>query len=112
MLIEFLIGALIIGMIRGGKIGRLKYISFNKFSVLVLSLLIYLCYFHFAFRGYNIIVNYTVQLYIFSYALLIIGIVLNYKYRESWLILIGVIMNLFSFLVNGNKLIVSLEGLK
>ncbi len=112
MLIEFLIGSLIIGMIRGGKIGRLRYISFNRISILILSLLIYMSYFHFAFRGYNIIMNYTIRLYIFSYVMLIIGLVLNYRFRESWLMFIGVIMNLISFFANGRKLLVSIEGLK
>lgn len=112
MLIEFLIGSIIIGTIRGGKAVRLLHKSFNKISVLILALLIHISFFHFAFRGYSIVLDNTSTLYFLSYGFLILSIIINYRFRESWVIFIGSIMNITCFFANGSGTVVSVNGLK
>lgn len=111
MLIELLIGSIIIGIIRGGSIWRLMNTSFNRISVLILSLLIYISFFHFALRGYDIVLNHIEKVHVVVYIILIFGIILNYKFREVWIIFIGVIANLVSFFINSSRIVFSVEGL-
>lgn len=111
MLIEFLIGSIIIGTIRGGKAIRLLHKSFNKISILILALLIHVSFFHFALRGYSVVLDNIFILYALSYGFLILSIAINYKFNESWVIFIGIIMNIISFFANGRGAVVSLDGL-
>ena len=111
MLIEFLIGSIFIGSIRGGKPIRLLHKSFNRISILILALLIHISFFHFTFRGYSIVLDNISTLYGISFGFVILSIAVNYKFRESLIIFIGVIMNIISFLVNSRSVVVSLDGL-
>ena len=111
MLIEFLIGSIIIGTIRGGKAIRLLHKSFNKISILILALLIHVSFFHFALRGYSVVIDNVFTLYAISYGFLVLSIIINYKFRESWVIFIGIIMNIISFFSNARVAVVSLDGL-
>ncbi|WP_202708686.1 DUF5317 family protein [Sporosalibacterium faouarense] len=111
MLIEFLIAAIIIGVIRGGSIAKLISSSFNKMIVLILALIIYMSFIHFAIRGYDLLLDYSYIIYIVVNIILLVAIVLNYKYREVWLICIGLILNIISFVANDQNIIFSGKGL-
>lgn len=111
MLIEFLICSIIIGMIRGGNVVELVSTTFNKIIVLILSLLIYMSFFHFLLRGYEIVLNNIQMLHTAIYIILLIALVLNYKFREVWVIFIGASLNLLSFLANNQSIVFSEKGL-
>jgi len=112
MLIESLLASLIIGLIRGGKLSRFSHIRFTKVWTFLLAVILQVGIILFGLSGNDIVLNYIKELYIASYVLLFIGIILNINYRSLWVIIIGTITNLFVFFANDGKMPISIESLK
>lgn len=111
MLIESLIASIIIGLIRGGKLSRFSYIKFSRIWIFLLAILVQISIIFFGLGGNSFVLNFIKELYILSYVLLFIGILLNINHRSLWVVVIGSIMNLFVFLSNGWKTPISIESL-
>ncbi len=93
--------SLIIGLIRGGKLRKMKAIN-NKtiwlliFGILMQYILVFLNQTE-AIGSLSKILSYTKEILIISYILILIGIFTNLKFRSLWLSLIGFILNFFCF---------------
>ncbi len=112
MLWTFLILSVVIGWIRGGTLRRFGGISLKTMWIFVLAFILQILLVLLGVNGTSIILNYIRPIYIVSYLLLFIGIVLNIKYRELIVILIGGLLNLFVFISNSGKIPVTVEGLR
>lgn len=112
MVIESFISSVIVGFIRGGKISRFANINFKKTWLFILALFIQFGIIFFSLSENGIQIKYIKQLYMLSYILLIIGIIININLRTLWVIMIGTIMNFIVFFANGGKKPILTEGLK
>ncbi|EOC99991.1 DUF5317 domain-containing protein [Caldisalinibacter kiritimatiensis] len=112
MLLESLVGSVVIGFIRGGKLRRLTNIRFKRIWIFLLAIAVQLGIVFLTINEVEFVLKYTKELYIISYALLFIGIISNFKYKSLWVIAIGGALNLFSFIANKGKIPVSVEGLE
>ena len=114
MLIEAIVFSLIIGLIRGGKLRKMKAIN-NKtiwlliFGILMQYILVFLNQTE-AIGSLSKILSYTKEILIISYILILIGIFTNLKFRSLWLSLIGFILNLFVLISNNWKVPILAEG--
>lgn len=105
MFVEALILSIIIGLIRGGRIKRLKILNLTSIWAILLGIVIqYLLSFLDIVEGngiVDVILKYRTQIQIFSYILILIGIVLNYRIRSLWAIFVGYGLNFISIAFNG-----------
>ncbi len=107
-----LIASIIIGLLRGGKISRFSKISFKSLWIFILAIVLQIAIILFGMEGTSFIIKYAKELYIASYVLLFIGIILNIKRLPFTIILIGSVLNLFVFVMNSGSIPVSVEGLE
>jgi hypothetical protein len=112
MLIESLVASIIVGIIRGGRLRRLSYIKINKIWIFIIAAVIQISIILFSLNNVQSVLRYIKELYIFSYILLFIGIILNLRYKSLWLVFIGGILNLVSFIANNGKIPVSIESMR
>ncbi|MGF7059811.1 DUF5317 domain-containing protein [Brassicibacter mesophilus] len=112
MLIESLLASIVIGLIRGGKLSRFSHIRFTKVWTFILAVILQVGIILFGLSGNHIVLKYIKEIYIASYVLLFIGILLNINYRSLWVVIIGTLANLFVFFTNGGKTPISVESLK
>ncbi|SDZ18025.1 hypothetical protein SAMN05660462_02124 [Proteiniborus ethanoligenes] len=111
MLIESVLLAILFGKIRGGKFSRLSHLEFKKVWVFILALILQGSIILFGVNGNEFVLKYIKELYIISYVLLFIGIVINFKHRSLLIILLGAGLNIFVMFNNGWKTPISIDGL-
>lgn len=111
MLLESILLAILFGKIRGGKFSRLSHLEFKRAWIFLLALIIQAAIILFGVNGNDFVLNYSKELYILSYVLLFIGIIINLKYRSLLIILLGTGLNIFAMINNGWKMPISIEGL-
>ncbi|MTI67739.1 MAG: hypothetical protein FH753_14225 [Firmicutes bacterium] len=112
MIWTFLVLSVVVGLIRGGKISRLSGLKFQSLWLFILALAIQAVIILFGVNTDSIVLEYIKELYVASYALLFIGIILNIKIRSLIVIALGAISNILVFAVNKGKIPISMEGLK
>ena len=116
MFIEAILISIIIGFLRGGKLRRFKFVNYKTIWVLILGMLIqYILIFLNRIdevSSINKILLYTKPLLIFSYILILIGIVANIKFKSLWVALIGFMMNFLVIITNGWKKPILLKGIE
>lgn len=105
MFLEALILSIIIGLIRGGKIRRIKMLNSGSIWVLLLGIVTqYLLSFLSLLEdngNINVILKYITQIQIFSYILIFIGIILNLNIKSLWTLFAGYGLNFMSLALNG-----------
>lgn len=105
MFVEAILISIIIGLIRGGKLRRFKSINHKTMWIFILGILVqYILVFLSKAEeidSLNKILVYSRQLQIFSYILILIGILFNLKLRSLWAVLLGYVLN-FLVLVTNN----------
>lgn len=111
MLIFCLILAILVGLIRGGKISNIGNLKLKNRIFILLGLGINVLITFLGAAGNNIILLYIRELYILSYVFVIIGIAFNLNCRPMFIIGLGTLGNLVGFLAN-KGIPISLEGLK
>ncbi|NLJ78686.1 MAG: DUF5317 domain-containing protein [Tissierellia bacterium] len=99
MLIEAIIISIVVGIIRGGKLRRLKALTRRGMWILIFGIAIQYILFLLSGLGdmdmnmVNGIVSYSREIQILSYILILLGIAVNMRYRASKLLLGGYLMN-------------------
>lgn len=116
MLIEAVVLSILIGWIRGGKLSKLRYVKEKSLWFLAVGVLLQ-SFIVFANDLIGVatidkILTYSKEIILFSFILIVIGIIMNYKIRPLWISFIGFIMNFFVMFSNGWKKPVIIEGLK
>lgn len=112
MLVEIIIVSIIIGLIRGGRLSRLAIIEFKRVWIFVLALAIHLGIILFSFNEGSIVHRHIKELYVGSYGLLFIGLLINISFRSLWIIIIGTLVNLGTFITNGGRMPISLDAMR
>ncbi|MBS4538127.1 DUF5317 domain-containing protein [Clostridium sp. D2Q-11] len=112
MIWMFLIFAIIVGWLKGGKLRRLGNLDFRYLWMFIVALLLQYLIILFGGQDIKFISDYFTEIYIASYILLFIGIIINIKNRPLLIILVGSVLNFFVFIMNDGNIPVSLEGLK
>ena len=103
MIIEFLLLSIVIGALRGGSIKDFYNTFFRRTWVITLGLVMYVGTFYFGLRGYSLVLNNIEKIYILSYIVILLGIIMNIRFREVFIVGIGAIMNLAVYLYNGGN---------
>jgi len=103
MFFEALILGVLIGFVRRGKIARLAYVNFNSRTLIYISALFYMGiivmnlglydYNSFLYAGFLIV----------SFILTLLFLIANISMKFMFIPLIGLVLNLLAFLVNGFK---------
>lgn len=105
MFIEAIILSLIIGLIRGGRLRKLKVLNRGSIYILILGIIIQYFIISIASiednEGINIILKYTKYIQILSYMLIFIGILLNLPIKSIWALLVGYVLNFIALVSNG-----------
>lgn len=105
MFVEALILSIIIGLIRGGKIKRIRILNSGSIWVLLLGIVIqYLLSILNLVEGNGSVVfilKYTTQIQVFSYILILIGIIMNIRIKSLWALFVGYGLNFISLAFNG-----------
>ncbi|MGO1371862.1 MAG: DUF5317 domain-containing protein [Senegalia sp. (in: firmicutes)] len=107
----FLLLAVIVGYMKGGKFIRLKNLEFKMLSPIIIALIFQYLLLIFSDNDLKIVGNYVEEIYLGSFILLFIGILLNIKMPSLWLVLIGAISNFVVFFMNGMKIPVAADAL-
>lgn len=114
MFIEAILVSIVIGLIRGGKFRRLRYLNYKNMWILISGIAIqYMLIFLSGLDGLDIVNNimlFTKEIQVLSYALILFGIITNIKYKSLWLILAGYFMNFIVIWRNGWKMPILLEA--
>lgn len=105
MFLEAIILSIIIGLIRGGSIKRIRNLNSGSIWVLLLGIVIqYLLIFLDTIEGngsVELVLRYYTQIQIFSYLLILIGVIFNMRFRSLWALLVGYGLNFISLAFNG-----------
>lgn len=112
MIFEGLILGIIIGKIRGGKIGNIGRFVFNLSFLLVFSLILQLVTSILISIGYEKAINHRMTIYIVAYVMLFIVLFSNLGRSSVWLILIGSIANFAAIVLNGGSMPIDLNMLE
>ena len=116
MFIEAVIISIIIGLFRGGKLRRYKFVNHGTMWLLLLGMLIQYILISLnkteEISGITKILVYTKQILIVSYILILIGIVTNHKFKGLWTASIGFLMNFLVMVLNGWKRPVLMEAIE
>lgn len=115
MFIEFIILSIVIGLIRGGKFSNLFKVNFKKMWLLIAALIIQYLLIVINFMDevnyIDKLFRYMNKLAIISYVLLLIGIIMNLRYKSLWVVLGGAILNFTVMAANNWKRPILLEGI-
>lgn len=115
MIIETVFLSLIIGLLKGGSLTRLKVLKEKRYLVLILGVFIQI--FVLNLNSYIDresvlkIMVYAREIYLASSFLIFLGIILNYKTKSLWISLLGFISNFVVIFVNSWKMPILKEGL-
>lgn len=112
MIWMFLIFAIIVGWLKGGKLRRLGNLDFKYLWMFIIALLLQYLIILFGGQDIKFVSDYITQIYIASYILLFIGIIINIRNTPLLIVLLGSVLNFFVFVMNGGNIPVSIEGLK
>ncbi|HHV38896.1 MAG TPA: DUF5317 domain-containing protein [Tepidimicrobium sp.] len=115
MLIEAILISIIVGMIRRGKLRRLRALTHRSMWILILGIAIqYILFFLSGLEDMdmvNLVVTYSREIQILSYFLILIGIVANMRYRASKFLLAGYGMNFLAIWANQWKIPILSEAI-
>lgn len=108
----FLLLAVIVGYMKGGKFIRLKNLNFKKLSPIIIALVVQYLVLIFSDRDLKVIGNYVEEIYLVSFILIFIGVIINMNIPSLWIVFVGAISNFIVFVMNGMKIPVSFDALK
>ncbi len=110
-LLVFLVGAVLFGLLRGGKLVRLAYLPFRHSYLIIAGLLLQVVIFsswwsqHFGSRA-------VPQIYIFSMGIVLAALLLNFRLPGMVLVTIGLCLNLLAISANGGYMPASPDSLR
>jgi len=108
----FLLLSVIVGYMKGGKFIRIKNLNFKKLSPIIIALVVQYLVLIFSDKDLKVIGNYVEEIYLVSFILIFIGLIINMNIPSLWIVFVGSISNFIVFLMNGMKIPVSLDALK
>ncbi|MBS4535768.1 DUF5317 domain-containing protein [Clostridium sp. D2Q-14] len=108
----FLILAIIVGWLKGGKLRRLGNLNFKYLGIFILALILQYVIIFFGNSDIKLISDYMDEIYIASYILLFIGILINIRNIPLIIVLIGSALNFFVFIMNSGNMPVSIKALE
>lgn len=108
----FLVLAIIVGLLKGGKFKRLGNLNFRLLWIFILALILQYLIVLFGGANQQLITKYVKEVYIASYVLLFIGLIINIKNKPLIIVLLGTLSNFIAFILNDGKIPVLAEGLK
>lgn len=103
--------AIIIGLVRGGKIGRLFKLQFERIELIFIALFLQYAVSLSAAFGLPLLTNYGNIVLGTSYLLLLLGIWLNRKLPAARMISVGILLNALVIIANGGRMPVSTAAL-
>ena len=114
MFVEAILISIIIGLLRGGKLRRFNNVH-NKTIWLLLSGMLIQYMLIFAnkleeMESINKVLKYNKEILIFSYALILIGILTNIRLKSLWMVLLGYFLNFLVLASNGWRIPI-IEGI-
>jgi len=112
LLLSLIVFSIIIGWLRGGELSRFQNINLKRLWVLLIALGIQIFVVLFGASGNSFALDYIKELYMASYILLVVYLLLNITNRHLLMVLLGVILNLVAFIFNRGKMPVSVPGLE
>ncbi len=108
MWIESILIGILIGILRGGRLGYLSRLHFKYLNIFVLSVIVQLIP---SFLGrIEMIADWACEIYFFGYVLLLVFLLLNLAQKGMKLLLLGSAMNIVILLINNFKMPVYLNG--
>lgn len=120
MIIEALILSIIVGLIRGGDIRKIRFGNALGTWLLLLGIVVEYSFSFLSFvevnKNFEVILKYSTYIHIISYLIIFVGIVLNLRIRSLWSLLVGYGLNFISLATNEwtipNLIDNSIEGVK
>ncbi len=116
MLIEAIVLSILIALLRGGKLSRFRTLKektlwFFIIGILIQSFILFLQKLV-GIRLVDRILMFNKEIYILSYILILIGVIMNYMHKGLWISFLGTILNFLSMATNNWKKPILIEGLK
>ncbi|MGI5839980.1 MAG: DUF5317 domain-containing protein [bacterium] len=103
--------AILIALLRGGKVGRLFNLHFERIELIFIALFLQYAVSLSAALGLPVITRYGNAVLGASYLLLLLGIWFNRKLPAARMIAVGVLLNALVILANGGRMPVSAAAL-
>lgn len=116
MIVETIILSFIVGKIRKGSIRNLENLHINKWYIFVISFLLEIVSLIFITRFNGSLSIFLEKkfpiIHIFTYLLLILGLIVNLKETGFKIVLCGTVLNFLPIVFNNGKMPVSIKALK
>ncbi|MBE0477875.1 DUF5317 domain-containing protein [Candidatus Aerophobetes bacterium] len=112
MLLDVLVISIIIAFLRGGKLGNLAKIEFNKIVLIIIPFIIQYILVKGGERGVNFFEGWGIYMHILSYLILLTGIWYNRHIKEIGIFGVGIVLNFLVILLNKGQMPVCLEALE
>ncbi|MEL7567767.1 MAG: DUF5317 domain-containing protein [Dehalobacterium sp.] len=111
MLYEAILVAIVVGFVARGRISNLAHMKLFKIWLVFLSFFIQIGMEYLGARGVQLVFDYGIYLYGFSYLLLFIFLWINRHLPGNILLSLGFFLNFLVIMLNGGAMPVTLEGL-
>lgn len=111
MIIEGLLLSLVIGKLRGGKIGKLAKLDLKKWYLFLLAFALEFSLLFGYSRNISLFTEYYFYFHLASYILLFLGFIFNIRVLWLDIAFLGVVMNALVIFLNGGRMPVSVEAL-
>lgn len=104
--------SVVIGWIRGGELSNFQKLNFKKLWLLILAFALQFFIVTFGMTNNAFVLDNYKTLYMISYGLLIVYLIVNITNRQLLVLLAGVILNTLVFVSNNGRIPISVDGLK
>lgn len=104
MLLDAAVLAITVGMIAGGRVGRLKELDLRAPWVFVLAAAAQVGLMVLGAAGVSLGVGWAPALYVLTFVLVLVGIWVNRRLPGMWLVGVGVLLNLAVIAANGGSM--------
>lgn len=112
MLFDVLIISFIVALLRGGRIGRLAKINFNKIGLIIIPFILQYLLVEAGKREVGWFEEWGIYVHFLSYVILLIGIWYNRQIKEMSIFGVGILLNFLVIAANKGQMPVSLEALE
>ncbi len=112
MIIEAVLLGIIIGLVRGGKISRLKYINLKGSFLFLLAIILHIGIIIMNLGVFEYNTNYYTIMLTSSYILILVGLIINIHSRYFILIISGLAINFVCFAANNFRFPINSNAVK
>ena len=112
MIIEAVLLGIIIGLVRGGKISRLKYINLQGSFLFIIAIILHIGIIIMNLGVFEYNTNYYTIMLTSSYILILVGLIINIHSKYFILMISGLIINFICFASNNFRFPINSNAVK